>query len=102
MLIDKNTFTTEALRFVQPDKAYDREFLAMDVAKSLANRLYEELGATKAMSLLDVDHLEKAFYTAAKSLIDWGRCNRKVQPRDYADSIEYNAWPEALKAEEVL
>lgn len=101
MIIDKNTFTVEAVRLVQPGKAYDREFLAMDVAKSLANRLYEELGASMAMSLLDVDHLEKAFYTAAKSLIDWGRCNRKVQPQEYADSIEYNPWPEPLKAEEL-
>ena len=102
MIIEKYTFTQEALKFVTPGKAYDREFLAMDVAKSLAHQLYESLGASTAMSLLDVDHLEKAFYTAAKSLIDWTRCNQKVEPREYADSIEYNAWPEPLKAEESL
>lgn len=99
MIIEKNTFTREALKFVTPNKAYDREFLAMDVAKSLAKQLYDELGASMAMSLLDVDHLEKAFYTAAKSLIDWTRCNQKVQPQEYADSIEYDAWPKPIGGE---
>ena len=99
MIIDKNTFTQEALSFVESGKAYDRAFIVADVASSLANKLYQELGTTKAMSLQDVDHLKLAFRTAAASLIDWGRCNRKVQPQDYADSIGYNAWPTPIMAE---
>ena len=97
MIITQETFTTEALRFVEPDKAYDREYLARDVAKSLADKLYEELGRTKAMSLLDVEHLQKAFYTCAMSLIDWTACNRKQSPREYADE----AWRQG-RSEEMI
>lgn len=85
MLIYKTTFTDEALKLIEPGKAYDREMLARDVADVLANRLYEELGGIKAMSLKDVDNLKAAFFTSAMSLIDWTRCNRKVEPEEYAD-----------------
>lgn len=85
MIIEKTTFTLEALKLVEQGKSYDREMLAKDVASSLANKVYEALGGIKAMTLQDVDHLKRAFFTAAMSLIDWARCNRKVFPEEYAD-----------------
>lgn len=102
MLITQKTFTEVALKLVEPGKAYDREFLAKDVAGAIAEQLYAELGRTKSMSMLDLSCLKAAFFTAAMSLIDWTRCNQKVEPREYADSLEYNAWPQPIKPEEVL
>lgn len=102
MLIDKRTFTTVALKLVEPHKAFDREFLAKDVARVIAERIYNELGGTQAMTMLDLECLKRAFETAARSLIDYGRCSRKVEPEDYADSIEYNAWPEPINPKESL
>lgn len=87
MRIDQKTFTSEALTFIEKGVEYDREDIAAKVACSLAKKLYYELGGVKAMSLMDVEHLSRAFYTAAKSLIEWTRCNRKVHPEEYADSV---------------
>lgn len=91
MIITQKTFTEEALKFIEPGKAYDRAFIAKDVADSIADQLYEELGRTKSMTMIDVNHLKSAFYTAAISLIDWTRCNRKVNPQEYADTY-WRTW----------
>lgn len=96
MIITKNTFTDEAVRMVEPYKAYDREWLAKDVASSLAKKLYDELGGVNAMSMLDLECLKAAFETTAHSLIDWTRCNRKVNPQEYAELREDGAWPHPL------
>jgi len=96
MIITKNTFTDEAVRMVEPYKAYDREWLAKDVASSLAKKLYDELGGVNAMSMLDLECLKAAFETTARSLIDWTRCNRKVNPQEYAELREDGAWPHPL------
>lgn len=96
MIITKNTFTEEAVRMVEPYKAYDREWLAKDVAASLAKKLYDELGGVNAMSMLDLECLKAAFETTARSLIDWTRCNRKVNPQEYAELREDGAWPHPL------
>lgn len=99
MIITKDTFTLEALRFIEVNKDYDREWIAQDVASSLAHQLYEELGGVKAMSLMDVDSLKSAFLTAATSLINWTRCNRKAHPDEYADLMKDGAWPNPIGGE---
>ena len=86
MIIEKDTFTKEAVAASTRGEAYDKELLAQEVAYSLANKLYSELGGIKAMSLKDVDHFKSAFFTIAMSLIDWSRVNRKVYPEEYADT----------------
>ena len=85
MYIDKERFTKEAVSIVKIGEAYDREDVSQEVAKSIAYGIYNELGGVRAMSLQDVECMKSAFYTAAKSLIDWTRCNRKVNPDEYAD-----------------
>ena len=96
MIITKNTFTEEALRMLDPGVAYDREWLANDVASSLSRKLYDELGGVNAMSMLDLECLKAALETAARSLIDWTRCNRKVNPQEYAELREDGAWPHPM------
>lgn len=94
MIISKDTFTNEALGLMEYEKAYDKEFLAKDVARSLSRKLYEELGGVRAMSLIELDYLDKAFYKIGLSLIDWQRCNRKASPQEYADQIKDGGWIE--------
>lgn len=98
MIIRRTTFTEEALAHIKPGESYDKEWLAKDVADSLAQRLYMELGGVSAMSMTDIDHLREAFFSASKSLIDWTRCNRKVHPDEYADTVK-EAWPQPIGGE---
>lgn len=98
MIIKRTTFTEEALAHIEQGESYDKEWLAKDVAASLAQKLYMELGGVNAMSMADVDHLREAFFSASKSLIDWTRCNRKAHPEEYAD-LTREAWPKPIGGE---
>lgn len=86
MRITKDEFTTTALGLVQPERKYDRFEVARGTAKELAEKLYNEFGGCKAMSLLQLSELEQIFVEMAMSAIDWTRLNRKAEPRDFADN----------------
>lgn len=87
MFISKALITREALDLVKKGEEYDREEVATKVAKIFANRLYEELGGPKGMSLLDLEAVKGGLFMAMLSAIDWKRVNHKVNPEEFDDSL---------------
>jgi hypothetical protein len=97
MQITKDKFTTIALGFVEPEKDYDPEQVIQEVAFEIAGQMFEEFAPE--MSVQDIAELRAVFRRIGRNAIDWARVNRKVHPREYADSVEYNSWPEMIKGE---
>lgn len=97
MQITKDRFTTTALGFVEPEKEYDHEMVISETAFELAGQFFNEFAPE--MSVSDIEDLRKIFRRIARNAIDWSRINRKVHPREYADSVEYDYWPEMIKGE---
>lgn len=97
MQITRDKFTTVALGFVEPEQEYDPEQVISETAFELAGQFFNELAPE--MSVQDIAEMRTIFRRVARNAIDWSRVNRKVHPREYADSVEYNAWPEMLRGE---
>lgn len=97
MIINKDTFTKEAVRIVEPEQDYDAEQVITRAAYEVAGQIFEEF--MPAMSVQDITELRVIFKRICRNAIDWSRVNRKAHPREYADSIEYDAWPNPLKEE---
>lgn len=96
MQITKDRFTTVALGFVEQGKEYDRDEVILKTACELAGQFFDEF--MPEMSVSNVEELRKIFRGIASNCIDWQRVNRKVHPREWADLVEYNAWPMPLDA----
>lgn len=99
MQINKERFTSVALGFITPEQDYDKVDICNLTARQLGDTLYEELGASKAMSLLDRETIIEIFEKTALSVIDWQRCNRKAQPREYADLMKDGNWVQPIREE---
>jgi hypothetical protein len=97
MQITKDRFTTTALGFVEPEKEYDYETVISETAFELAGQFFNEFAPE--MSVSDIEDLRKIFRRIGRNAIDWSRVNRKAHPREYADSIEYDYWPEMIRGE---
>lgn len=94
MQITKDRFTTTALGFVEPEKEYDLETVISETAFELAGQFFNEFAPE--MSVSDIEDLRKIFKRIARNAIDWRRVNRKVHPREYADTVEYDFWPKVI------
>lgn len=97
MQITRDKFTTIALGFVEPEKDYDPEQVIQEVAFEIAGQMFEEFAPE--MSVQDIAELRVIFRRIGRNAIDWARVNRKVHPREYADSVEYDYWPEMIRGE---
>lgn len=97
MLINKKRFTEKALGFVEQGKEYNKLDVIELTACAMADDLYVELAP--GMITEDISKLRDIFRGVATNCIDWKRIDRKVNPQEWADTIEYNSWPDSLVLE---
>lgn len=95
MIVTKNTFTDEALKFVEFRKDYDKDEVVSRTAAEMANKLHEAIGFG-SMSIESISKLREVFRATAPIAIDWRRLNRKAHPEEYADLRKDGAWPAPL------
>lgn len=97
MIFNERIFTDIALGFVKEEQVYDPEIVGMNVASEITSRIQRD--THWSMSPADAENFRNIMRNVARNVINWKRLDKKVHPREWADSVEYEAWPKPIGGE---